>query len=115
MPPIADELLPAQGAEVVRPPTVAQCHEVIDRLCQELAQTQQQMAAQQQQLADQQQQIAWLQERIKLDSTTSSKPPSSDGPASGSRAQRRASGRKRGAQKGHPGSFRALLSGDTVS
>jgi transposase len=45
---------------------------------------------------------------LKLDSRNSSKPPSSDGPGSGNRAQRRASERKRGEQKGHPGSFREL-------
>jgi len=53
--------------------------------------------------------VALLQERLKLDSKNSSKPPSSDGPASGNRTQRRASGRKRGAQPGHTGSYRALL------
>jgi transposase len=53
--------------------------------------------------------VALLQERIKLDSTNSSKPPSSDGPGGGNRRQRRASQRARGAQKGHKGSFRALL------
>lgn len=41
---------------------------------------------------------------------------SSDGPGSGgNRAARRASQRKRGAQKGHPGSFRALLDESKVS
>ena len=35
--------------------------------------------------------------------------PSSDGPGSPNRAQRRASQRQRGAQKGHPGSYRALV------
>jgi transposase len=54
-------------------------------------------------------QMALLQERLKLDSRNSSKPPSSDGPGAGNRAQRRASLRKRGAQKGHPGAFRSLL------
>jgi len=54
--------------------------------------------------------VAVLQERLKLDSKNSSKPPSSDGPGSGgNRAQRRASERSRGAQKGHKGAFRALL------
>ena len=90
------------GGEPVRPQTLAQCYEVIDTLRALVSQMQQQ-------LAEQQGQIAWLQERVKLDSRTSSKPPSSDGPGSGNRAQRRASGRKRGAQKGHPGSYRALL------
>lgn len=100
MQPLPDEPLEAPGAEPVRPQTVAQCHEVIDTLIRLVA--------------EQQRQIAWLQERVALDSKTSSKPPSSDGPASGSRAQRRASGRKRGAQKGHPGSFRALLEEERV-
>ncbi|MEO8123954.1 MAG: IS66 family transposase [Burkholderiales bacterium] len=54
-------------------------------------------------------QMALMQERLKLDSRNSSKPPSLDGPGTGNRAQRRASQRKRGAQKGHPGTFRALL------
>jgi len=54
-------------------------------------------------------QMALLQERLKLDSRNSSKPPSSDGPGGSNRAQRRTSERKRGAQKGHAGSYRALL------
>ena len=81
-----------------KPATLAQCHEVIDTLGRELAQLREQ--------------LAWLQERMKLDSRNSSKPPSSDGPAGGSggnRAQRRASGRSRGAQPGHKGTYRALL------
>lgn len=81
-----------------KPATLAQCHEVIDTLGRELAQLREQ--------------VAWLQERMKLDSRNSSKPPSSDGPASGSgnRAQRRSSsGRTRGAQPGHKGTYRALL------
>ena len=53
--------------------------------------------------------MALLQERLKLDSRNSSKPPSSDVPAGGNRAQRWASTRKRGAQAGHKGSFRATL------
>jgi hypothetical protein len=100
MQPVPDDPLQTPGAEPVRPQTLAQCHEVIDTLMRLVAELQQQ--------------IAWLQERVKLDSKTSSKPPSSDGPASGNRAQRRASGRKRGAQKGHLGSFRALLEEEQV-
>ena len=97
-----DKTVLALDAERSRPQTVAQCHEVIDALMELVARMQQQ-------LAEQQGQIGWLQERVKLDSRTSSKPPSSDGPASGKRAQRRASGRRRGAQKGHAGSCRAVL------
>lgn len=83
-----------------KPATLEQCHVVIDALAHEIAQLREQMAL--------------LQERLKLDSRNSSKPPSSDSPAAGNRAQRRASGRKRGAQKGHPGAFRALLPEDKV-
>ena len=83
---------PASGA---MPLTLAQCHEVIVRLSAQVDGLQAQLAV--------------LQERLKLDSKNSSKPPSSDGPSSGNRAQRRASERKRGAQKGHKGSFRALV------
>ena len=53
--------------------------------------------------------VKWLEERVKLDSNNSSKPPSSDGPGKPNRSQRRASGRKRGAQPGHTGHSRALL------
>ena len=100
MQPEPNDAFQAPSVEPLRPQTLAQCHEVIDTLVRLVAELQQQ--------------IAWLQERVKLDSKTSSKPPSSDGPASGSRAQRRTSGRKRGAQKGHPGSFRALLEAEQV-
>jgi len=55
--------------------------------------------------------LAVLQQRLKLDSKNSSKPPSSVGPSSGNRAKRRASQRKRAAQKGHKGSSSALLDG----
>jgi len=102
MQPTTDDPPQAPGVELAQLQTVAQCREVIDSLRQVVTH-------QQQQLAELQQQIAWLHERLKLDSKTSSKPPSSDGPGSGNRAQRRASGRKRGAQKGHAGSYRALL------
>ena len=53
--------------------------------------------------------MAWLQERLKVDSRNSSTRPSSEGPGGGNRAQRRASPRKHGGQKGHPGTCRALL------
>jgi transposase len=77
------------------PQTLGECHLLI---------------AQQALLVNQlQEQVGLLEERIKLDSKNSSKPPSSDGPARGSRMQRKASARKRGAQPGHKGSNRALL------
>lgn len=77
------------------PATVLDCHAVIQALVLEVGHLREQMA--------------WLQERLKVDSGNSSKPPSSDGPGSGNRAQRRASQRKRGAQKGHPGTYRELV------
>lgn len=91
----------AEHSGAIKPTTLAQCHEVIDTLAERLLQLQRQLAE--------------LQERLKLNSRNSSKPPSSDGPDSGAsggglnRSQRRASERRRGAQKGHPGSFRALV------
>ena len=83
-------------AAAALPATVEQCHELIVQLTQQLAQV---LAVN-----------ALLQERLELNSRDSSKPPSSDGPgAGGNRTQRRASQRKRGAQKGHPRAYRALL------
>lgn len=75
-------------AMVQLPQTVAECHAVISLLMER---------------------VKVLEERVHLDSKNSSKPPSSDGPASGNRARRRASQRKRGAQPGHKGSARALV------
>ena len=91
---------PAERPASLKPGTIEQCHAVIDTLAAQIALLQEQ--------------VALLQERAKLDSRNSSKPPSSDGPGSGNRAQRRASLRKRGAQKGHPGSYRALVDEDRV-
>jgi transposase len=73
---------------------MVECHQVIGEL--------------RQQLKVQQEQIAKLQEQVRLDSSNSSKPPSSDGPRK-SRRERRAGERKRGAQRGHPGAYRALV------
>ena len=78
-----------------KPTTLDECHAVIQAQALQIGQLLEQMAA--------------IQERLKLDSRNSSKPPSSDGPDRPNRAQRRTSERKRGAQKGHPGSYRALL------
>ena len=78
-----------------KPATLEACHAVIDTLVQRLLQMETR--------------LAYLQEQLGLNSRNSSKPPSSDGPDAGgigNRAQRRASERSRGAQKGHPGSFR---------
>lgn len=85
---------------LTKPDTVAQCHQVIDALALQVDRLHKQLAL--------------AQERLKLDSKNSSKAPSSDGPARGSRAQRRTSQRKRGAQPGHKGSYRAMLDEDQV-
>jgi hypothetical protein len=53
--------------------------------------------------------VKLLEERANLDANNSSKPPSSNGPGSMNRAQRRASQRKRGAQPGHKGHTRAMV------
>ena len=98
----SDEHLSSQPVSVVMPMTVSQCHEVIQAQARHIELLLQRVAGHEEQMAA-------LQERLKLDSKNSSKPPSSDGPASGNRAQRRASGRKHGAQVGHKGSYRALL------
>lgn len=84
------------------PVSLTQCHEAIVMLVGRIDLLLQRVA-------DLETQLAVAQERLKLDSRNSSKPPSSDGPASGNRAQRRASARQRGAQVGHKGSFRAML------
>lgn len=94
----SDPQVPAQAAalQVPKPATLSECHQVIDTLSGELAALREA--------------VALLSERLALNSRNSSKPPSSDGPGSGgNRAQRRASQRKRGAQKGHPGAWRELL------
>lgn len=57
-----------------------------------------------------------LEEQVKLNSRTSSKPPSSDGPGRGSRPSKPKSGRKVGGrQPGHKGSFRAMAPSDQVN
>jgi hypothetical protein len=55
---------PTQLASLTMPATVAECHAVIQALALEVAQLREQMG--------------WLQERLKVDSRNSSKPPSSD-------------------------------------
>jgi len=88
--------VPAPAVDVTPlPESLAECHAMI--------------LAQAQLLAAMQVQVQLLQERVNLNSRNSSKPPSSDGPGSGNRAQRRASQRKRGAQPGHKGHSRAML------
>lgn len=70
-------------------------------------------------LTDRDKKIANLEHQLagrKKNSTNSSKPPSSDGPAAEKRVhpQRRKSKRKPGGQKGHPGNHRALVPTEQV-
>jgi transposase len=100
----AADVVGSAGAHAsgLAPSTLAECR-------QALAQRDEVIACLAAQVEGLQALVIVLQERLKLDSTNSSKPPSSDGPGRGNRAQRRASERARGAQKGHKGSYRALL------
>lgn len=91
---------PPDLTEPPMPATVEACHTVIREswgLMQEMRQR-----------------LQVLEEQVKLNSRTSSKPPSSDGPGGGSRPSKPKSGRKVGAQPGHKGSFRAMLPSDQV-
>jgi len=78
------------------------------------AEKDQQIADQQKQIEDQSKKIADLERQLagrKKDSTNSSKPPSSDGPAAARREKpARCRGRRKpGGQKGHPGRHRKLV------
>jgi transposase len=99
---LASPVGPAISGADLEQLTLPQCHDVIGRLAA-------QVDAQSVEIGQLREVLALMQERMKLDSKNSSKPPSSDGPGSGNRAQRRASQRARGAQKGHKGSARAVL------
>jgi transposase len=92
----------SDALEASLPASLTECHAVIQAQAQMLG-------AQAALLGELQAQVAMLQERVNLDSKNSSKPPSSDGPGRGNRAQRRASQRQRGAQPGHKGHTRAML------
>ena len=98
-PPIA---APPPPVEVTKPESVVECHQVIDSLATQIAVLTEQLNA--------------VLERLSLNSRNSSKPPSSDGPGGSgmNRAQRRASVRKRGAQKGHPGAWREMAPAEQV-
>lgn len=66
-------------------------------------------------MLEQHQRLSQLEERLKLNSRNSSKPPSSDGPGTPpAPRQRPRSGKKAGGQPGHKGSHRAMLPQDEV-
>ena len=92
---------PPPPVEISKPQSVEECHLVIDALAAQIALLTEQLTL--------------VLERLSLNSRNSSKPPSSDGPGAGmNRAQRRASERKRGAQKGHPGAWREMVPDDQI-
>ena len=88
-------MIPAAWGAAPLPQSMADCHALIRAQCELLSALQAQVQV--------------LQRRVNLNSRNSAKPPSSDGPGAGKRAQRRASPRKRGAQPGHQGRSRAML------
>ncbi len=90
-----------------------QLREEIEGLRRKVAESEKHVADQEKQTADQEKEIADLERQLagrKKDSTNSSKPPSSDGPAAARRLKpARCRGRRKpGGQKGHPGSHRTL-------
>ena len=84
-----------------------------DRLRRELAERERQLAEAQKRIADLERQLALRQQN----STTTSKPPSSDGLAGRQRerGRRRKSRRKPGGQPGHPGHSRPLVPTERVN
>ena len=92
----------------------------VERLRRENERLRQENAEQAKQIADAEKQIADLERQLALrlqNSTTSSKPPSSDGLAGQQRelGRRKKSRRKPGGQVGHPGHHRPLVPVDRVS
>ena len=92
----------------------------VERLRQKLDKQGQKLAEEQQRIADAEKQIADLERQLGLkqqNSTTSSKPPSSDGLAGKQRerCRRKKSKRKPGGQPGHRGAHRALAPPERVN
>ena len=92
----------------------------VERLRRALAERERQIAEQAKKLAEKEKQIADLEHQLarrQQNSTTTSKPPSSDGLAGQprERGRRRKSRRKPGGQPGHPGHWRPLLPAERVN
>jgi transposase len=76
---------------------------LVEHLCAMIERQQAQIEQQQQQLEQLQARVKELEDRLALDSHNSSKPPSSNAPAQRTKSLRTPSGKKPGAQTGHPG------------
>ena len=92
---------------------VAESEKQVAESEKQIADQEKQIADQEKQIANQEKEIADLERQLagrKKDSSNSSKPPSSDGPAAARRLKpARCRGRRKpGGQKGHPGSHRTL-------
>ena len=90
------------------------------RLQREIAERDRQLAERTEQVAEREKKIADLEHQLALrqqNSTTTSKPPSSDGLAGRQRerGRRTKSRRKRGGQPGHPGHWRRLVPAERVN
>lgn len=95
---------------VVRTMLIAQQHQIhlLQIRCVAYEKERAVLRTQATQLADLQAELAELKERLGRNSNNSSQPPSADPPAQRSKTTRASSGRKRGAQRGHPGAGRQL-------
>jgi transposase len=96
-----------------RPPTREELQRENEHLKKENERLREEVAESEKQITDRDKQIAELERQLagrKKDSTNSSKPPSSDGPAAARRLKpARCRGRRKpGGQKGHPGHHREL-------
>src|SRR5438105_4258508 len=92
----------------------------VERFRRQLAERDRQIAEQAKQIAEAEKQIADLERQLALrqqNSTTTSKPPSSDGLAGRQRVRGRdqRSRRKPGGQPGHPGHSRPLVPAERVN
>jgi len=104
---------PPRSAAEQRPHTREELQREIERLRKELERLREKVADSEKQIADRDHKIADLERQLagrKKDSTNSSKPPSSDGPAAARRLKpAHCRGRRKpGGQKGHPGRRREL-------
>ncbi|MEW6206677.1 MAG: DUF6444 domain-containing protein, partial [Pseudomonadota bacterium] len=88
---------------------------VVIALWQENRRLKQQVAGLQQQVSILQAEVEKLRERVNKNSQNSSKPPSSDPPQKRTYPKSEPSGRKQGAQAGHPGKGRKLKPPEQVS